>query len=194
MTPKPRAKRLLGLALLAASIVLSAAGQLTMKAGMRELHALAAGHAFAPTAAALAYFAPALAWTAGGLAAYGVSLLAWLAVLVRYPLSYAYPLVGISYVLVYAGATHWSRIMEHGTPLRTFGTLLILAGVALVSTGERHAAGAAAAAPAPGPAPTPTPETAPGSEPAPAREPAPAPASGPAPGYDAPRPGDRASR
>ncbi len=137
---KPGASRALGLAFLCASIVLSAAGQLSMKAGMQELHRLAGGHAFALTAAALAYFGPALAWTVGGLAAYGCSLLAWLAVLVRYPLSYAYPLLGISYVLVYAGATHWSRLMEHGTPLRTAGTLLILAGVGLVSTGERRKA------------------------------------------------------
>ncbi|HEX5421354.1 MAG TPA: 4-amino-4-deoxy-L-arabinose-phospho-UDP flippase [Gammaproteobacteria bacterium] len=126
----------LGLVFLLASIVLSAAGQLSMKAGMQELHGLAASHDFALSAAALAYFAPALEWTLAGLAAYGLSLLAWLAVLVRFPLSYAYPLLGISYVLVYAGATHWSRLMEPLTPLRTLGTLLILGGVALVSLGE----------------------------------------------------------
>ena len=69
----------------------------------------------------------------GGLAAYGLSLIAWLAVLARYPLSYAYPLLGLSYVLVYAGATHWARLQETATPLRTAGTLLILLGAALVS-------------------------------------------------------------
>jgi undecaprenyl phosphate-alpha-L-ara4N flippase subunit ArnF len=137
-------RRWLGAALLAASIVLSAAGQLGMKAGMQSLHALqSSGTAvdFDPHSdlglalSSLAPLRPALAWTLGGLAAYGFSLLAWLAVLVRYPLSYAYPLLGISYVLVYLGATHWDRLMEPMTPMRTAGTLLILAGVALVSLG-----------------------------------------------------------
>jgi undecaprenyl phosphate-alpha-L-ara4N flippase subunit ArnF len=126
----PQSGRRLGLACLLVSIVLSAAGQLAMKAGMRSLHALHELGRHDISAAA----GPALAWTAGGLAAYGLSLLAWLAVLARYPLSYAYPLLGVSYVLVYAGAAHW--LMEPATPLRTFGTVLILAGVALASKGD----------------------------------------------------------
>ena len=75
----------------------------------------------------------ALFFTAAGLLAYGLSLLAWLAVLVRYRLSYAYPLLALSYVLVYAGATQWPELAEAATPQRTIGTLLILAGVALAS-------------------------------------------------------------
>jgi undecaprenyl phosphate-alpha-L-ara4N flippase subunit ArnF len=139
---KPHSRPWLGAALLAASIVLSAAGQLGMKAGMQSLHALHSlgvivDFHLAPDfgLGSLAPLRPAIAWTLGGLAAYGFSLLAWLAVLVRYPLSYAYPLLGISYVLVYLGATHWDRLMEPMTPMRTAGTLLILAGVALVSVG-----------------------------------------------------------
>jgi drug/metabolite transporter (DMT)-like permease len=130
-------RRWLGAALLALSIVLSAAGQLGMKAGMLSLHALHSpgGGTIELDLASVALLRPALAWTLGGLAAYGCSLLAWLAVLVRYPLSYAYPLLGISYVLVYFGAAHWDRLGEPMTPMRTAGTLLILAGVALVSRG-----------------------------------------------------------
>jgi undecaprenyl phosphate-alpha-L-ara4N flippase subunit ArnE len=80
----------------------------------------------------------AIFWTVVGLFAYGLSLLAWLAVLVRYRLSYAYPLLALSYVLVYVGATNWPQLAEHATPQRTAGTLLILVGVALVSlTGDR---------------------------------------------------------
>jgi len=62
----------------------------------------------------------------------------WLAVLVRYPLSYAYPLLGLAYVLVYAGATLWPRLAEPASLLRTGGTLLILAGVALVTVADRR--------------------------------------------------------
>ena len=131
------ASRWLGRALLAGSIVLSAAGQLGMKAGMQELHALAA-RGLALTAASWSELAPAIEWTAAGLVAYGLSLVCWLAVLVRYPLSYAYPLLGLAYILVYIGATHWSRIAEPASALRTGGTLLILAGVALVTVAERR--------------------------------------------------------
>jgi undecaprenyl phosphate-alpha-L-ara4N flippase subunit ArnF len=136
--------RFTGMALVAASIVLSAIGQLGMKAGMEALHALGATPDLAGwgapdlTLASLAALRPVLAWTFAGLGAYGLSLLAWLAVLARYPLSYAYPLLGLSYVLVYLGATHWSRLMEPMTPTRTAGTLLILAGVALVSFRGRN--------------------------------------------------------
>lgn len=119
-------QRTLGIALLCGSIVLSAAGQLGMKAGMLALHGGSA-----------AGISAALEWTLGGLAAYGCSMLLWLGVLARYPLSYAYPLLGLSYALVYIGATHWHVLMEPATPLRTAGTVLIIAGVALVSaTGE----------------------------------------------------------
>jgi undecaprenyl phosphate-alpha-L-ara4N flippase subunit ArnF len=133
-----RSARAAGTAFLLCAMVLSAAGQLGMKAGMQELNRLAATHEFALTAAALTAFRPVLLWTAGGLAAYGLSLLAWLVVLVRYPLSYAYPLLGLSYVLVYAVATHWPLLMEPVTVSRTVGTLLILAGVALVALGNRR--------------------------------------------------------
>ena len=131
------ASRWLGRALLACSIVLSAAGQLGMKAGMQELHAITArGTALA--AASWTELAPAVEWTFAGLTAYGLSLVCWLAVLVRYPLSYAYPLLGLAYVLVYVGATHWQRLAEPASLLRTGGTLLILAGVALVTVTNRR--------------------------------------------------------
>ncbi len=103
-----------------------------------ELARRARGGELAWSLAASAPLRAALLWTAAGLAAYGLSLLAWLAVLVRYRLSYAYPLLALSYVLVYIGATSWPELAEPATPQRTIGTLLILAGVALVSlTGER---------------------------------------------------------
>ena len=117
------------LAALAASIVLSAAGQLGMKLGMRELHVIGVQAAAADWGAAF----PAVWWTAVGLACYAASLLAWLLVLARYPLSYAYPLLGLSYVLVYLCATRWPVFGESATPFRTLGTLLVVAGVVLVS-------------------------------------------------------------
>jgi len=123
----------IGWALLLTSLVLSAAGQLCMKAGMQELRHVATAEDVVWSVWSLAATRPAVLWTAVGLACYGISLLAWLGVLVRFPLSYAYPLLGVNFVLVYVGATHWPLLMEPATPARTMGTLLIIAGVALVS-------------------------------------------------------------
>jgi multidrug transporter EmrE-like cation transporter len=130
--------RWVGAACLGASIVLSALGQLGMKAGMQNLKLARAGGEIAWSLASAPPLRDALFFTGAGLAAYGLSLLAWLAVLVRYRLSYAYPLLALSYVLVYVGATQWPLLAEVATPQRTLGTLLILAGVALASlTGDR---------------------------------------------------------
>jgi undecaprenyl phosphate-alpha-L-ara4N flippase subunit ArnF len=130
--------RSIGAAALSASIVLSALGQLGMKAGMQNLKLARAGGELAWSALSTPPLRDALFFTAAGLVAYGLSLLAWLAVLVRYRLSYAYPLLALSYVLVYAGATQWPALAEAATPQRTIGTLLILAGVVLASlTGGR---------------------------------------------------------
>ena len=122
----------LGIAALAGSIVLSTAGQLCMKVGMDSLHLTLAD---AATLGAM-IFNGSVAWTVAGLTAYVCSLALWLVVLMRFPLSLAYPMLSISYVLVYVGAVFWPRLAEPATPLRTLGTLLIVAGVACVSLGR----------------------------------------------------------
>jgi undecaprenyl phosphate-alpha-L-ara4N flippase subunit ArnF len=129
-------QRGLGIAFLAASIVLSAFGQLAMKIGMAGLHGLLDA-ATGGWSLGMLVEAPIL-WTVLGLASYGSSMLCWLAVLARYPLSYAYPMLGLSYVLVYVGATEWPRLAEPASTPRTLGTLLIVMGVALVSLSGRR--------------------------------------------------------
>lgn len=124
--------RRLGLAALSGSIVLSTGGQLCMKAGMDSLHDSLAD---AATLSAMVLNAS-VAWTAAGLASYAASLGLWLVVLMRFPLSLAYPMLSISYVLVYAGAVFWPRLAEPATPIRTLGTILIVIGVACVSVGR----------------------------------------------------------
>lgn len=114
--------------LVATSIVLSAIGQLCMKVGMQTL----AGAGLSLESESLQLGIPAMLWTGIGLAAYGASMVVWLGVLTRLALSYAYPLLSVSYILVYFGATHWARIGESTTPARTIGTLLIAVGVGLV--------------------------------------------------------------
>jgi undecaprenyl phosphate-alpha-L-ara4N flippase subunit ArnF len=107
-----------------------------MKAGMQELHAVRDALVDPVGLNAMGPLRGPIAWTVGGLLAYVVSLMSWLAVLVRYPLSFAYPMLSLSYVLVYAGAAYWPLLSETATASRTLGTLLILMGVSLVSGTE----------------------------------------------------------
>jgi multidrug transporter EmrE-like cation transporter len=62
---------------------------------------------------------------------YGISVLLWLIVLSRVPLSYAYPLVSISYVLVVL-ASKWI-LGEPVSLTRWVGVLLICSGVILIA-------------------------------------------------------------
>lgn len=129
--------------LVLSSILLSAAGQLFMKIGMQAL----AGAGALPPSVGSALQTPAVLWTGLGLLAYGASMLAWLGVLTRFALSYAYPLLSISYILVYVGAIYWPGIQEEPTPARTIGTLLIALGVGLVSSTARHGSSSASSTP-----------------------------------------------
>ncbi|MEZ5565672.1 MAG: 4-amino-4-deoxy-L-arabinose-phospho-UDP flippase [Gammaproteobacteria bacterium] len=111
-----------GFAALLTTIMASTAAQLLLKIGVSLL-----------PAGALPGF-PASWWILGGLGCYAISLLAWLLTLTRLPLSYAYPLLGTSYVLVYLGAMALPMIAESFSLVRAMGILLVAAGVALVST------------------------------------------------------------
>jgi len=53
--------------------------------------------------------------------------------LTKYELSFAYPFLGITYVLVYLGAIYWDKIGEQLSWQRTAGIVLILLGVAFVN-------------------------------------------------------------
>ena len=75
---------------------------------------------------------------------YGLAVLTWLRVLQRLPLSRAYPLLGLGYVLVYAGAIIW--LGEAPSWNRTLGTVLVAVGVALAVMPPRQAGGEGRAA------------------------------------------------
>jgi multidrug transporter EmrE-like cation transporter len=61
----------------------------------------------------------------------------WLSVISRAPLSLAYPMLSLSYVIVVVES--WIFLNEGLHPLRVIGSLIIVAGVALIglSGGER---------------------------------------------------------
>ena len=73
------------------------------------------------------------AWLMLGLACYGLSLLVWIKALGQLPLSVAYPLLSVSYVLVYLAATNLPGLDEVASWQRSGGVAFIVLGVALVT-------------------------------------------------------------
>jgi undecaprenyl phosphate-alpha-L-ara4N flippase subunit ArnF len=117
--------------LLSLSIVLSACAQLLMKASMMLLHGVA--YTDVSVFQLIAENKTAFIWLVIGLGCYAVSMLSWMFALIKYELSFAYPLLGLTYVLVYLGAVYWPQIGEQLSWQRTVGIMLILFGVVLVN-------------------------------------------------------------
>ncbi|WP_319586807.1 hypothetical protein [uncultured Desulfobulbus sp.] len=111
-----------------ASIVLSVAAQFLLKAGMSSLNlrAMLAEPLRFQTSMAILLNPKVLA----GFLLYGLGAIFWLAVLARWDVSKAYPLVGIGFLLtVIVGFA----LGEQVTLMRTLGVLMICAGVFIVS-------------------------------------------------------------
>ncbi len=117
--------------LLACTVVLSACAQLLMKAGMLALRETG-GSLMQLLQAAIQDIAVS-GLIGAGLLCYALSMLSWVLALTGYRLSIAYPMLGISYVLVYVGAVLWDRIGESFSLLRSAGIVLVLIGVVLVN-------------------------------------------------------------
>ncbi|MBK0031973.1 4-amino-4-deoxy-L-arabinose-phospho-UDP flippase [Erwinia sp. S43] len=111
------------------SVLLVSAAQLLMKWAMIQLPAIARPLDFA--AAILGFSPPALALLAG-LFAYAFSMLCWLLALKRLPLSRAYPLLSLSYLLVWGGALLIPSLNEWFLWGKLAGGMLILAGLLLI--------------------------------------------------------------
>jgi len=129
-----------GLACAAASVVLVSIAQLSMRWGMTHLPA--ASELLAAPAAQEGAHVTAVAAVLAGLACYGVSMLTWIGALRRLPLSVAYPLLSLSYVLVYAAAGLIPAFAERMSATRTFGVLLIVCGVTALMSRPTEARGA----------------------------------------------------
>ncbi len=136
--------------LLLLTIVLSAGGQLAMKVGMQMLASDDAWRQVATFSELLLYGAPVAVWVIAGACLYGSSMLAWLLVLRSAQLSFAYPLLGLSYLLAYFIATNGAGLFGqsdlfglseltgvpglgegHSWP-RLIGTGLVVAGTGLI--------------------------------------------------------------
>jgi len=119
---------LIALALLLVAISLGATGQILMKTGLRLL-----GPRPPATAVVLSVFRN--VFVAGGIGCYAVSSVIYLLALSRLALSYAYPMVALSYVVVALLA--WRFLDEPIPVLRAVGLAVILLGVVILALSHR---------------------------------------------------------
>ena len=115
------------------SIALATTGQLLLKAGM---DATGVTVALQPRALLELVRTVLGSWRLLlGFAAFGSSSLFWLAALSRVPLSVAYPIVSVSYVLILGSS--WVLLGERPSMVTMLGALLVMSGVALIGIGQR---------------------------------------------------------
>jgi len=127
--------------LLIGSILVGSSGQILMKLGTKEL----GGISFhgAPAQELISIFT--CPYIIAGLLCVGVGMLFWLTVLSRLELSFAYPIVALSYVLILIFdraflATNIFAVRFAGIPVRFLGIVCIMAGVILISRTEKRKA------------------------------------------------------
>ncbi len=117
------------LPLILGTVALVVCGQLLLKAGMRRVGVVDAGRLRSPLAlvAAVAKTPTVVA----GLGIYGASALAWIVVLSRTELSFAYPFLSLAYVIVTVAAM--VLLGERFTARQWAGLAAVVAGVLLVA-------------------------------------------------------------
>ncbi|KFF72663.1 4-amino-4-deoxy-L-arabinose-phospho-UDP flippase [Pectobacterium brasiliense] len=118
------------------SIVLASAAQVLMKSGMLALPSISLAHW--PSLSTLLAGWPAVAVLIGMLC-YGLSMVCWFMVLRYLPLSRAYPLISLSYAVVYLAAVFLPWLNEPMSLRKNLGVLIILLGVWLVSRNAQTA-------------------------------------------------------
>lgn len=119
------------IAILLLSVVLATTGQLLLKAGMNEVGQLSLG----PAELLGLLGSVVTTWQlVVGLVSFGASAVFWLVTLSRVPLSTAYPIVSLSYVLILA----FSSLVLGERPSATVwsGAVLIMVGVSLIGIGR----------------------------------------------------------
>lgn len=118
------------------SIVLASTAQVLMKSGMLVLPSISIAHW--PSLSTLLAGWPAVAVLIGMLC-YGLSMVCWFMVLRYLPLSRAYPLISLSYAVVYLAAVFLPWLNEPMSLRKNLGVLIILLGVWLVSRNAQTA-------------------------------------------------------
>jgi drug/metabolite transporter (DMT)-like permease len=120
--------KLMLIGLILVSVALAAAAQLTLKHGVNQ--AFPPPSAFKLDGSSIrSMVATPSVWI--GIALFGFSAIAWVAVLSRTTLSFAYPFVSLTYVIILAVDRF---VLDQSVPaLRWGGVVLIMSGIVLVS-------------------------------------------------------------
>lgn len=111
------------------SVTCSAVAQLILKTGMSTLTVPVAFTSASPWRIFTAIATN--PWIIGGLGLYFLGAIMWLFVLAKTEVSFAYPFVGLGFILtLILGAVVMG---DNVTPLRVIGTLLVAGGVILIA-------------------------------------------------------------
>lgn len=116
-------------ALILSGVGLNAAAQLLLKVATRPLAHFSAFNAAALKESALVLSMSGPFWL--GMACYAASVCVWLCALTKAPVSTAYPMLSLGYILV--AAVSALTLGEALSPAKMLGIALICAGVVLVS-------------------------------------------------------------
>lgn len=129
--------RLISLVLLLISVSFSIGGQLALKAAMNRVGRIGGAEVAAAGDTIMRAAKEPRLWL--GLTLFGISALFWLVVLSRVPLSVAYPIVGVSYILIVL----LGRFVLHETvpTMRWIGVFVVATGIAIIGLSFRRVAG-----------------------------------------------------
>lgn len=111
-------------------VLLNAAAQLLLKAGVAHVGVIKLQFATIIAAGWKLAFEPHIL---GGLACYVVSVVVWILALSRVPVSIAYPVLSLGYVVV--AVASWFLFGEALNALRITGIVVIIVGVYLITRG-----------------------------------------------------------
>ena len=121
------------IALILFSVMLAAVAQLTLKHGMNQVTASSGALRFTSESLRVVVTTPSV-WA--GLILFGLSAIVWLAVLSRTTLSFAYPFVSLTYILILLADRF---VLDQEVPaFRYAGVVFIVIGIILVAQ-TRHA-------------------------------------------------------
>lgn len=115
--------------LILTGVGLNAAAQLLLKVATKPLSQFSVFNADTLNSSVAILFKSLPFWS--GMLCYAVSVCVWVAALSKAPVSTAYPMLSLGYVVVAAVSVAW--LGETLTPAKVLGIALICAGVALVS-------------------------------------------------------------
>lgn len=109
-------------------VCLNVAGQLSLKFGMNKLGNFSISVPALPSVFLRAATSP---FVILGLCCYGLAFLVWLIVLSKAEVSFAYPMISLSYV--FTAILAWQLLGEHVTAIRLVGIFVTCLGVVIIA-------------------------------------------------------------